>query len=310
MAVPFLTSPFSLTGLSDRPAVSNQRKFGSQLNGGLIGLKTNQLGLIDLADRYGFEMVTASSAFLEKYPDARIADLLAEMQQKNIRFGLGELPLEFRKSETAFREVLSILPARCAALQRAGVKRASTYIMSSHAELTYMENFRLHTRRLKELALLLGDHGILFGLEYVGPRSIWSANHYPFIHTMRELRELIAAIDLPNVGIHLDTAHWFTAGETIGEITNCTAREIVGCDINDAIPGIEPIRDQPGYRRRLPAATGVIDIRAFLGALQAIGYDGFVQAEPFDDALNALDDEAAVQQTARAMKDTFSLIGG
>lgn len=279
-----------------------------QLNGGLIGVKVGQLGLIDLAYRYGFEMVTASSSFLEKYPASRVPDLLLEMRQKNISFGLGELPLEFRKSAAALREVLSILPARCAALQRAGVKSASTYIMSNHAELTYRENFRLHADRLKELASILGDHGISLGLEYVGPRSIWSANRFPFIHTLRELRELIAAIDRPNVGIHLDTAHWFTAGETIDEILDCKAQEIVGCDINDAIPGIEPIRDQPGYSRRLPGATGVIDIKAFLEALKAIGYEGFVQAEPFDDALNALDDEEAVERTARAMKKTMSLI--
>lgn len=60
--------------------------------------------------------------------------------------------------------------------------------------------------------------------------------------------------------------------------------------------------------RELPAATGVIDVRAFLNALAAIGYDGPVRAEPFNRELNALDNEAAVQATTAAMKKAFTMI--
>ena len=45
-----------------------------------------------------------------------------------------------------------------------------------------------------------------------------------------------------------------------------------------------------------------------LGALVAIGYDGPVSAEPFNKALNALDDEPAVEKTADAMKTAFAMI--
>lgn len=305
---PGLARPSSLAAWFSMPSLSQKRKFKTQLNGGLIGVKASQLQLNELAIRYGFECVSASSAFLEKYTASQASELVAQMKSKGLLFGLGELPLEFRRSADVFKNVLSMLPARCAALQRVGVTRACTYIMSNHAELTYLQNFKLHTERLKEIAGILEDHGIRLGLEYVGPRSIWAAVRYPFIHTMQELRELIAAIGKPNTGVHLDTAHWFTAGETVETILNCSNAEIIGCDVNDALPGIEPIRDQPGYERRLPAVTGVIDLKAFLSALVKIGYDGFIQAEPFDDALNALEDEPAVQKTAEAMKKTLALI--
>lgn len=285
-----------------------KRKFTMQLNGGLIGVKADQFKLIELAHENGFETVVALPQYLSKLSDAQSQELLASMKEKKMAFGMGELTIEFRKSEDSFKKGIAALPAKCAALQRVGVTRSMTWIMSNHSELNYLQNFRLHETRLREIARILNDYGIRYGLEYVGPKSIWSANKFPFIHTMAETRELIAAIGQPNVGIHLDTAHWFTAGETMNDLLSLTNKEVVGCDLNDAVKGITPIEDQPGYHRELPTATGVINTKAFLETLVAIGYDGFVQAEPFNDELNQLEDGPAVQKTAEAMKQAFALL--
>jgi sugar phosphate isomerase/epimerase len=280
-----------------------------QLNGGLIGVRADQLKLIELASQNGFESVVALPQYLVKLSASQLNDLLADMMAKKVVFGMGELHVEFRKSAEVFKNALSALPAKCTVLQRVGVTRSMTWIMSNHSELNYLQNFRLHEKRLREIALILKDFNIRFGLEYVGPKSIWAANKFPFIHTLNETRELIAGINQPNVGIHLDSAHWFTAGEKLDTILSMDNKEVVGCDLNDAVPGLTPIEDQPGYHRELPATTGVIDTKGFLEALVSIGYDGFVQAEPFNDDLNKLEDEPAVKKTAAAMKKAFAMIG-
>ncbi|MEO6313633.1 MAG: TIM barrel protein [Chitinophagaceae bacterium] len=288
------------------PAV--KRKYKMQLNGGLIGVKADQSALIELASKYGFEAVVALPQYLHGLTTDHWTLLKDNMKTKNLSFGMGETNVEFRKSEEIFKKSLASLPAKCAVLQKAGVTRSMTWIMSNHSDLNYLQNFRLHTARLKEVAGILKDYDIRYGLEYVGPKSIWAANNFPFIHTMAELRELIAAIGQSNVGIHLDTAHWFTSGEDLSAILSLTNNDVVGCDLNDAIKGYDPIQNQPGYQRELPAATGVIDTRGFLNALKTIGYDGFVQAEPFNEELNKLDDEAAVQKTADAMKKAVAMV--
>ena len=56
------------------------------------------------------------------------------------------------------------------------------------------------------------------------------------------------------------------------------------------------------------AATGVIDLAAFLGALVKIGYDGPVRAEPFNKKLRAMPNEEAMAATAAAMKKAFALV--
>ena len=54
-------------------------------------------------------------------------------------------------------------------------------------------------------------------------------------------------------------------------------------------------------------ASGVIDMQTFMDALVEIGYDGPTRAEPFNQALRDMDDEAALKATADAMKKAVSL---
>jgi sugar phosphate isomerase/epimerase len=123
---------------------------------------------------------------------------------------------------------------------------------------------------------------------------------------MAEMKELIEEIGEPNVGFVLDSWHWYTAGETEADILSLRNQDVVAVDLNDAPAGI-PVEEQMDLTRRLPAATGVIDIAVFLRALQKIGYDGPVRAEPFDENLRQLEPDQAVAKTAEAMKKAFSL---
>jgi sugar phosphate isomerase/epimerase len=52
----------------------------------------------------------------------------------------------------------------------------------------------------------------------------------------------------------------------------------------------------------------VINVGIFLNALNKVGFDGPVRAEPFNDALRKLPREEAVAATSRAMKKAFALI--
>ena len=46
----------------------------------------------------------------------------------------------------------------------------------------------------EKCARVLRDHEQRFGLEYVGPKTSWTAKRYPFVHSMAETKELIAEI--------------------------------------------------------------------------------------------------------------------
>ncbi|HVR34536.1 MAG TPA: TIM barrel protein, partial [Methylomirabilota bacterium] len=121
-------------------------------------------------------------------------------------------------------------------------------------------------------------------------------------------RELIDRIGTGNVGLVLDSWHWWTAGDTADQILELKNEDVVSVDLNDAPAGV-PKEEQIDGQRELPGATGVIDVAPFLKALEEIGYDGPVRAEPFNRALNELDNDAACEATIEAMRKTFALPG-
>jgi len=288
---------------SSRP----RRKFTGCLSCGSIGVRADQREAMRLAQRFGFEAVEPAANFFGRLSEGEIQELAAELKAKKLVWGAAGLSVDFRGSEKAFHEGMKALPDTAAGLERAGVTRVATWLSPSHASLTYVANFRQHARRLREVAKVLAGHGQRLGLEYVGPKTSWTSARYPFIHTMAEMKDLIAEIGQANVGFLIDSWHWYTAHETEADLLTLGNRDVVCVHLNDAPAGI-PVDRQIDSKRELPCATGVIDLKSFLGALVKIGYDGPVLVEPFSQALRAMPAEQAVQATAAAMKKAFGLI--
>ncbi len=300
-----------LTGASRVQAALStaSRRFTMDLTPGAIGVQADQSETIRLAAKYGFESVAPNSGELAALDDKGRDQVSALMKEQKIVWGAAGLTVEFRKDEESFNNGLKELPKHAKALQQFGVTRVGTWLMPNHNELTYVKNFRQHARRLRECVKILNDHGLRFGMEYVGPKTLWAAARYSFIHSMAETKDLIAEIGQDNVGFVLDSWHWYTAHETADDLRTLTNKDIIACDLNDAPKGLE-IDQQLDQQRELPAATGVIDLKAFLGVLVEIGYDGPVRSEPFNAKLNAMDNDPACEATAAAMKNAFRLVGG
>src|SRR5689334_12710331 len=254
-------------------AESKPRKMTMDLTCGAIGISATQSEAIELAAKHGFESVSADGNYLASLSDDEAAELKASLQKKKLVFGATGLPVEFRLDDARFRESLKELPRFGAGLKRAGVTRTATWLTPSDAKLTYLQNFRQHASRLREVAKGLQEHEVRLGLEYVGPKTAWAARLYPFVHTMAEMRELIAEINVDNLGLVLDSWHWYHAGDKPSEILALKGQEVIAVDLNDAPSGI-PKDQQLDNRRELPCATGRIDIATFLRSLNEIGYDG------------------------------------
>jgi sugar phosphate isomerase/epimerase len=277
------------------------------LSCGAIGVKASTSEAIEYAAKYGFDAIDADGKYLAGLSKGDAARLVDAMQSKNVGWAMAGLPIEFRKDEAAFAESMKSFPDFAAGLKRAGVTRCTTWISPGSKETTYLENFRTHARRLREAAGVLQDQGVRMGLEYVGPKTSWSAQRFPFVHTMAEMKELIAEIGRPNVGFVLDSWHWYTSGESKKDLLTLRGDQVVSVDLNDAPAGV-PVDQQVDNKRELPAATGVIDARSFLGALKEIGYDGPVRAEPFNEAVRKMTPDEAIAAAKRAIEKAFALL--
>ena len=256
----------------------------SCLSPGALGLSLDHTAAIDLAVKHGFGGVDPDPAYFRTLLADGGLDAVsahgAAVKEKGLQWGMAGLPIGVDAPAEEFREALGALPDALEVLTAAGVTAVGTWIRPMHATLDRDANWRLHVGRLQLVSEILADHGLRLGLEYIGPKTFWSTEEHPFVHTLEEARSLIAETGARNIGLILDSYHWYTAGETPADLAGLTAEDIVSVDINDARADRE--RDeQMDLDRRLPYSTGVIDLDGFMGAIRTAGYTGPVKVEPF-----------------------------
>jgi sugar phosphate isomerase/epimerase len=302
LAVAALPAVSRFARAADAPA----RKMTLCLSPGSIGLKVGQREAIELAAKHGFESIEPFGDFLAGLSAAEASELGATLKDRKLAWGTAGLSVDFRGDEARFNDGLKNLPKAADALQRAGVTRVGTWFMPGDNTFTYRQNFKRHADRLRAIAVVLKDHQLRLGLEYIGTHTL-RGQKYSFIHSLAEQRELIAEIGTGNVGVVLDSWHWWQAGDTAAQIQALPNEEVVSVDLNDAPAGVALDRQQDG-QRELPAATGVIDVGAFLNALNRIGYDGPVRAEPFNKTVNSLSKDEACAVTIAALRKAFALL--
>lgn len=272
-----------------------------------IGVKADQPESIRLAAKYGFTAVEPAPHFLAGLDASKRNEIRAELQTNGLAWGSANLPVEFRGDDAHFEQSLGELPRIAEALQQCGVSRIGTWISPGHGSLPYEANFAQHRERLAKVAQLLKAHGLRLGLEYVGTPSARARSPHPFIYNLAGMQSLIAAIGTGNVGLVLDSWHWWTAGDTAAALLALRGEDVVSVDLNDAPTGLALAEQQDG-KRELPAATGVIPVARFLGALRQIGSTAPIRAEPFNKTVNALEKEQACAVTIAALRKAMGML--
>ncbi len=283
-----------------RAQMSHGGKFKISLKADAIGVDASANELLDAAIKHGYKALSVPAQWLEGWDKKQKQEFRKKAVANDISWGANGLPVEFRKSEEQFRKDLMALPNHAQNLADIGVTRIGTWLVSGSDTRTYNENMKFHAERLRACAKVLGEQNIKLGLEYLGTPSIRHNARFAWLSTGRELKELMAMIGEPNVGVILDSYHWYTAEESADDLMIWSNEEIVAVDLNDANGQLDLV-DQTDLARELPGATGVIDLDAFIKALVKIGYDGPVRAEPFSTTLNAMSNDLALAATFDAV---------
>lgn len=266
------------------------------LSPGMIGVRLPFAECVKLAADAGFRGIAVDMAAAMADPSG-VRQLL---EGNKLAPGAWGLPVDFRNDDQTFQEGLAKLPEMAKVARQIGAPRCSTWILPFSDTLSFEENFELHKTRLRACAEVLADHDCRLGLEFVGTPSMRQNHAHEFLCDQEGMLGLCEAIGTGNLGLLFDCFHWYTSGGTKEDIHKLSDALVVDVHINDAVDGRSP-DEQIDNERRLPGETGVIDLRAFLQGLKAIGYTGPVTPEPFSDRVRAMEPQDAVRATAEAV---------
>ncbi|MCX7014191.1 MAG: sugar phosphate isomerase/epimerase [Candidatus Sumerlaeota bacterium] len=226
-----------------------------------------------------------------------------------IRAGGMGLPQAWRSADEAeFKKLLAELPEMARIAREIGASGSMTFLSPKSDTLRYRENFKWHVQRLRPCAQILRNEGLRLGLEFVGPRTSRLQAKFGFLHTHDGIFGLSEAIGTGNVGLLLDSWHWYTIMGTQADLDTLTAEDVVHVHINDA-PANTSVDQQMDLVRALPGETGVIDLKMFLTALKNMGYQGAVTPEPFSAKLKTMASEQAAKTAGEALMKVWKDAG-
>lgn len=241
-----------------------------------IGKVKNIEELVLLASDNGFGVIETSAQELRDFIEEKgLEEAKSILRKYQVKIGSIGLAVEWRQSEEKFKEGLETLVEDAKTAAEFDCTSCCTYVLPA-TDYNAAHFMALATRRLRLCAQILRAYGLNLGLEYVGPHHLRTAWKNPFIWNLQSTLDWIEAIGEPNVGLLLDSYHWYTAGEAYEDLLTLKPSQIVHVHLNDAkdVP-IEEVLDND----RLYPGEGVIDLVSFLKALNTIGYKGPIVQE-------------------------------
>lgn len=245
------------------------------LSGANLGTYGTFEDLVQLASRHGFGGVDAGDlpAFVERHGLEGARAFLAEHR---IQIGAFGLPVEWRTDDATFKRGLAKVAQHARAAADLGCHSCTTWMMPSQVEPTAQWTATA-IKRLRQCAEVLSYYGVRLGLESVGPHHLRTAHPHPFVWDFPGALRIAEGIDKPNVGLLVDSYHWYCSGGSLADLQTIAPEQIVHVHINDAPKGI-PVEQQHDFGRVFPG-EGVIDLTTFLSVIKAKGYKGSVSLE-------------------------------
>jgi len=268
------------------------------LNPGNVNIQANGFEqTLALASKYGFGAVSYSPDSLnaEGIDTFQALDLMGQYGMIISDFGL---PVQITNKD-GFNKSFHALEPIARAASKLGIRRCCTWMLSFSNDFEYAENFKRHTDMFRLIAEVLNEYDILFGVEFLGPKTILNSGKYPFIHTLEQLMQLCGAVGTGNMGVLLDAHHCYCSGLKGGDFIRYirNERDIVLVHLNDDDPNksLEEIKDSPRYYPGEPGGGGN-DLHGFMGALKQIKYTGPIVVEPFSEALKEIKDRDQIAE--------------
>ncbi len=124
---------------------------------------------------------------------------------------------------------------------------------------------------LRAMSEIATPYGVNLAFEFLG--FPWCS-----VRTAAQGWEIVRVTDHANVGMVIDTCHFYAGGSTLESIRAIDAKKLAIFHIND----VEPMpKEEITDSNRLFPGDGVIPLKEIISAVRGTGYDGIVSVEIF-----------------------------
>ena len=276
------------------------------LDASMLNIPFSAKELAPLAAKYRFQAISVSGEMMNDPVLAAESD--AVVKSCGLTWGLLPMPADFYHwdlDDERFDAALEELRRRGEFAERLGIRHAYNHVWPTSFR-EFDENFDWHVRRVKAVAGILKNHGVHYGLEFLGPHELrhWQKNE--FVHTLAGVLNIADAAG-GDAGIAFDTFHWFTSSDGSPRdlrLMEIQAHRLVCMHLNDAVADV-PYDQQRDMERRLPMETGMIDSGSILSRFKGLCQDALYMIEPFEPSrtrFHGMNAEDAVKAAAEAME--------
>ncbi len=190
------------------------------LNSAGLGVAGKQNELIELALTHGFNGVEVDIVDLVGRHDTLGKQFACQfLQSAKIDMGTFRLPINLGASDEQFATEITKLDTIIDLATTLNAKCCYIKIAPSNGLFSFQECFDKHELRLKALGERFEESKVKIGLMLQAHLGEPADGEFKFISTAEELLTLVKSINLPNVGLCLDTWQWVVGGGTVEQLT-------------------------------------------------------------------------------------------
>ncbi|MCM3870804.1 MAG: sugar phosphate isomerase/epimerase [Pyrinomonadaceae bacterium] len=241
---------------------------------GATTMKADLVTDIRAAEAAGFDFVEIWASKLRKYLVTHSAvDLRKLFDQSGLE------PLSINSIEhVTFRgpDDYDAIKAECEELSSLAATLRCPYIVVVPGRLpeqapSLEEIIDESVRVLTDLGTIAERHGVALAFEFLGQADC-------SVQTLELADEIVRRVDRPDVGLVIDSFHFYAGGSTIDMIETLAPESLFVFHINDAenLP-----REQLQDSHRLLPGLGILPLAEMLKAFKRIGYDRVASVEIF-----------------------------
>jgi sugar phosphate isomerase/epimerase len=295
-----------------RIPIRNRKGSGmyKNLSPSAVGVFGRQSEFVEIALTHRFKGLEIDiTEILKRAQSGNIRQACRYLCSASMAIGGFELPMQWAADEKQIQtELVRMGPLleTCTAL---GADRCYTTVRPTADQLPFHENFQFHVERLRQVADALAPANVKLGLSFLSAASDRTDGGFQFIYQPDSLLLLIDSVQRDNVGLLLDTWHWFVGGGDLEKLPKLRGEQVIGVRLADMPAGVD-LANITNEQRLMPGDGGVIDAAAVLSVLDEIDFDGPVSVAPWPGLFKGQTRESIVSKASSVLDTLLTGVSG